>query len=528
MISYDAAAAVPPLADPTGVTPPWARSSIDGLGMTNNGMFLLQDDTAVAGQQYREYLSPAFGGLMRNGVSDYGIEFRIRPLTDVAFVASHWPELYVTWSDDHPTYGNYNVTIDLDADDGGPVTTGSIVYGQGSFSPAITGIDWSTPHTIFIGYRGAAGYRGAPNAFDFFLDGLFRATVPWGSIARATNNYARDAVGFGDGTTGGNDVAAEWYFVKAHNESCPPVPTTPGPLFEYDAAAASGDPTTLTPAWTRYGYPMTDTGSVLLQDNTADDPLMESGEYLSPLVCNLMRLGAGEYGIEFKVRPLTDVPNLGLSHYANLYVTWSDDSYNYNVTIDQFTDDVSGTGGLRYGKDSMTNAVTAIDWSAPHTIYVGYRGSALPAGEFDFYVDGVLKSTLGAGSIARPGSYARDSVGFGDGTTGQPAPHEIDVAAEWYFVRLYGSATPPVVTNPCGSTWADTDGDLDVDMDDFAAFQVCYTGAGGAKTAACACFDRAEPSFPNGDGDVDQVDFGKFQACAMRAGVPAVVGCGGS
>ncbi len=519
VISYDAAGAVPPLADPTGVTPAWSRSSIDGLGMVNNGTFLLQDDTAVAGQQYREYLSPAIGGLMRNGVSDYGIEFRVRPRTDVAFIGFHWPELYVTWSDDHATDGNYNITIDLDPDDGGPATTGSIVYGRNSFSPGITGIDWSVPHTIFIGYRGAS------NVFDFYLDGLFQRTVAWGSIARATNDYARDAVGFGDGTNGGNDVAAEWYFVKVHSVSCPPVPITPGPLVEYDAGSAGGDPTTAMPPWTRFGFPMTDTGAYLLQDNTSDDPTTQSGEYLSPTVCNLMRLGAGQYGIAFRVRPLDDVPNLGLSHYANLYVTWSDDRFSYNVTIDQDTDDAGpGTsGGLRYGKDTMANAVTGIDWSVPHTIFVGYRGDALPAGEFDFYVDDVLAATVGAASIARPGGFARDSVDFGDGTTGQG----VDVAAEWYFVRIYGSSTPPIVVDPCGDTWADTDTDLDVDLDDFGTFQACFTGEGGGILTGCECFDRPEVGSPNGDGDVDLTDFDQFKACATRGGVAAVVGCGG-
>src|SRR5690606_27693303 len=151
------------------------------------------------------------------------------------------------------------------------------------------------------------------------------------------------------------------------------------------------------------------------------------GEYLSPAVAaGTMSLTTGQYGIEFRVRPLSDVPFLGSSHYANAYVWWSDDTYSYNITIDQDTDDggVGTTGGIKYGQNSMSDALLGIGWSVPHTIFIGYTGTA-PFGSFDFYVDGTLANTVSAGSIARTGSFARDAVDFGDGTTGQG----IDVAA---------------------------------------------------------------------------------------------------
>lgn len=213
-------------------------------------------------------------------------------------------------------------------------------------------------------------------------------------------------------------------------------------LVEFDAASAGAgvDPTGVTPAWTRYGTPMTNNGSYLLQDNTADDPATSSGEYLSPSAgAGLMKLASGQYGIEVKVRPLTDVPFLGASHYANAYVFWSDDSFAYNITIDKFTNDVSGTGGVKYGQDSLSDAVTGIDWSVPHTIFVGWTGFA-PYGSFNFYVDGVYASTVSAGSMARSAGFpfAQDRVDFGDGTTGQG----LDVAAEWYSVRVYNTNVP--------------------------------------------------------------------------------------
>lgn len=213
-------------------------------------------------------------------------------------------------------------------------------------------------------------------------------------------------------------------------------------LVKYDAAAAGAgvDPTGVSPAWQRFGTPMTNNGTALVQDNTADDPATQSGEYLSPSAgAGLMKLASGQYGIEIKAQPLTDVPFLGGSHYANAYVFWSDDSFAYNITLDKYTNDVSGTGGIKYGQNSMSDAVTGIDWSVPHTIFVGWTGFA-PFGSFKFYVDGVLASTVSAGSMARSGGFpfAQDRVDFGDGTTGQG----VDVAVNWYSVAIYDTNVP--------------------------------------------------------------------------------------
>lgn len=211
-----------------GVTPTAQGWSGSG-GMVNNGAYLLQDNTGVPGAQSGEYLSPSVpAGTMTRGGAPYGIEFRTRPLTDTRFIGGDWPEMYLTWSDDQ---FNYNITVDKF---GGANTsgTGDIVYGRGSFSPAISGIDWTTPHTIFIGHRGSAG----SSVFDFFLDGNIISTITDGSIARG-GSYARDAVGFGDGTTGGEDVAGEWYFVRIHDVNVPPVVPEPASLSVLAAGA---------------------------------------------------------------------------------------------------------------------------------------------------------------------------------------------------------------------------------------------------------------------------------------------------
>jgi hypothetical protein len=63
----------------------------------------------------------------------------------------------------------------------------------------------------------------------------------------------------------------------------------------------------------------------------------------------------------------------------------------------------------------------------------------------------------------------------------------------------------------CNEVWADADGDGDVDHDDFAFFQRCYTGSAGPLHSIpeypCACFDR------NADNRVEEADFAAFSAC---------------
>ena len=49
----------------------------------------------------------------------------------------------------------------------------------------------------------------------------------------------------------------------------------------------------------------------------------------------------------------------------------------------------------------------------------------------------------------------------------------------------------------CPAPFADTDEDGDVDRDDFAGLQACFTGTNGGAPTGCGCFNRA------GDSDVD-------------------------
>lgn len=59
-------------------------------------------------------------------------------------------------------------------------------------------------------------------------------------------------------------------------------------------------------------------------------------------------------------------------------------------------------------------------------------------------------------------------------------------------------------------------GDGDVDMQDFAVFQLCFTGTWGtipADPVYCKCFDRPETGFPKGNGGIDINDLNAFTRC---------------
>jgi len=76
---------------------------------------------------------------------------------------------------------------------------------------------------------------------------------------------------------------------------------------------------------------------------------------------------------------------------------------------------------------------------------------------------------------------------------------------------------------PCNDPWYDYDDDGDVDQDDFAVFQACYTGpndmGGTFDPEVCLCMD------PDNDSDVDSADLVVFEACASGPDIPAEIGC---
>lgn len=257
-------------------------------------------------------------------------------------------------------------------------------------------------------------------------------------------------------------------------------------VVEYDAVKAGSGvlPDGTSPSWQWIstvppGMEMANSGTVVTQDWTSDDPATSYENFISPAAGGLMRIGGDGYGIEFKSKPITDMPTVdsngnpvGYSHYANFMVGWSDDYYVYTVSPDLDADDAgpNTTGAFRTAKDQKIIVADGIDWSVPHTMFIGYYGKVVPQGILKFYVDGTLVSTFTPAQIGgSPIPQWQDRVVFGDTTSGQPAPYAIDVKGEWYFVRIYDSSSPPATCgDPDTNPYLASDLNLDciVDMGD--------------------------------------------------------------
>jgi hypothetical protein len=104
---------------------------------------------------------------------------------------------------------------------------------------------------------------------------------------------------------------------------------------------------------------------------------------------------------------------------------------------------------------------------------------------------------------------------------------QADITIELYFYTKaqgdgipgpdWGSPSSVVVDNivlygisGCNVPFADTDGDGDVDGDDFGQLQLCLTGSGygGVLPEECLCLDHVQ------DGSIDQADRSAFEDCA--------------
>jgi hypothetical protein len=123
-----------------------------------------------------------------------------------------------------------------------------------------------------------------------------------------------------------------------------------------------------------------------------------------------------------------------------------------------------------------------------------------------------------------------DSFGFGAGSTSETQ----NIYFDWIIATHSGAFAPGEeeaclgrsLHPPCHNPFADADNDGDVDQDDFAEFQLCYTGSGGSipsSPAYCLCFDI----HPTGslDGDIDSDDYTAFENCASGPNIPANITC---
>jgi hypothetical protein len=103
---------------------------------------------------------------------------------------------------------------------------------------------------------------------------------------------------------------------------------------------------------------------------------------------------------------------------------------------------------------------------------------------------------------------------------------EVQSSADTFGAHGDGLFLIPVGV-PCSDPFADADNDGDVDQDDFARLQMCFTGEAGIPRpddetdplAYCRCFDR------NFDGEIGQNDYADFEDCASGPMIPADPAC---
>jgi len=170
-----------------------------------------------------------------------------------------------------------------------------------------------------------------------------------------------------------------------------------------------------------------------------------------------------------------------------------------------------------------------------------------------------LKVTPGSGVIfggwfswGGPGTVNLKLVdGYGpNGTVLATAP--VPQSNEWCYSAVEGFATGHLVTvvwelvgtvngtpsavhadhmtfgaTICHNPFADVDNDGDVDQEDFAVFQICYTGPQSGsipmEPAYCSCLDVHPLGAP--DGSIDTGDLTLFEACASGPGIEAAKDC---
>jgi len=210
--------------------------------------------------------------------------------------------------------------------------------------------------------------------------------------------------------------------------------------------------------------------------------------------------------------------------------------------------DTSGGTTSSYTTLIDGDTIADVDWAEPTSVV--YRGENNPSGrptilvlmgkeyetditpQMEFYLD---ETDPGTGNLVKraeqsitldvgwngqldtaTGTVWLIQAGNRDGVIGLKADDIIfnpTVGGVWRWTDVDSPPSAPI----CNATvFADADSDGDVDQDDFAIFQICYTGADGgvpSDPVYCECFDS------DNDNDVDGQDFTAFQDCATGPGI---------
>jgi hypothetical protein len=191
-----------------------------------------------------------------------------------------------------------------------------------------------------------------------------------------------------------------------------------------------------------------------------------------------------------------------------------DTQWNYTeylqIGVNAWCDNPLGTGLTTYysirtqHRDTVNGGISCVRTRVPRKI--GWTKLAIAAdavadgGQVRFYIDDVLVGVTERTGVAVP--YVRLGLNF----------KSYDYF--WYDDVLVTDVLPP---DQCRF---DTDNDGDVDQDDFASFQMCFTGSGGSYDGyLCGLMDADE------DTDVDGEDQLAFEGCASGPDVPVDPTC---
>jgi len=164
-----------------------------------------------------------------------------------------------------------------------------------------------------------------------------------------------------------------------------------------------------------------------------------------------------------------------------------------------------------------TTVPRAQGWRHLKIVVHPYSGNV---GDVEFYVDDDLVGSghRQAGADCRGVPVTRIGIGS------SPAHVDEDYISNTYEFFWYDEVELSTETTglPCANPELrfDADADGDVDQEDYAVFQACYTGADGTYDCpACRCMNSDE------DTDIDEDDYGPFEACASGPDVAADVTC---
>lgn len=219
-------------------------------------------------------------------------------------------------------------------------------------------------------------------------------------------------------------------------------------------------------------------------------------------------------------------------------IYWADDVFDWNGPVqnyawEEMTEDT--TWWLTGPADADVNG-NGYAWDEEDNDYVAGWRHTYPGVSITMYFDEPIKDLPGddlvitkyAGSSASGTVWASsDDVTYvqigtlGPGTAGWLVDVTFDFAGlvdDVHYVRMDRGASGPKTgtffdsfasLNPLPG---DCDSDGDVDLQDFLAFQACFTGPGGPVDPGCECVDF------DGDDDVDLLDFFAFQTAFTGPG----------